>query len=406
MAPALGAGKEAPEPVEETEGESAASGPIVAPSDGTGRFEADITPFFAGGVPVAEIEAVVDARDYLPVRRRVQAATATPGPGGTRVLQAEVPLVRAILVRGRVVDEAGGAVPGAMGGAFPMEGEAPRGQPVDRAEAGPDGAFAVRLGSHGPVVVLAARVGRLPGTAPVEGREGETRVLVLRAGVSISGRVVVGEEPAAGAVVRAEAGECAHELQLGDLSAAWRPGETVLSTQEAVADERGRFLLSGLEPGVYHVRVERVPGPWVFHDARESAEGNLAAPAADVLLRVVVSRLKLSVRAGGKPLASASVTVREKVTTDMTTTDADGLREFLARPGATYCFIVEAAGMEAWEEQVTAPPQGGEAVGAAELITHRRRPSLVVVLVPPAGKAIDPIAVALPEPGVPVRGLS
>src|SRR5258706_10703594 len=200
MAPALGAGKEAPEPVEETEGESAASGPIVAPSDGTGRFEADITPFFAGGVPVAEIEAVVDARDYLPVRRRVQAATATPGPGGTRVLQAEVPLVRAILVRGRVVDEAGAAVPGAMVGAFPMEGEAPRGQPVDRAEAGPDGAFTVRLGSHDPVLLLAARVGRLPGTAPVEGREGETPVLVLPGGVSISRRVLVGEEPAAGAL--------------------------------------------------------------------------------------------------------------------------------------------------------------------------------------------------------------
>ena len=147
------------------------------------------------------IAVLVRADGYATAERGV--ASIVPG----QTLPIEVALVRACRLLGRVLDEEGGPIAGAVLTVGAAEFEpAPAGAETS-AKSDAEGRFAIDHLGEGSYTIQAAREGFQPGQEPVRLQRGISKEieLVLRRGGIVSGTITLDGAPAAGAPIAIEA---------------------------------------------------------------------------------------------------------------------------------------------------------------------------------------------------------
>jgi protocatechuate 3,4-dioxygenase beta subunit len=170
---------------------------------------------------------------------------------GTRPGQAAGPAPATFPLRGRVVDTAGRAIPGARVLTLPrVDGDT---SPAREALSDGEGRFAFERLPAGRYTLVVEATGLLPATPPPVDVPGtETLVRLAETGRALSGHVVAAGVPVAGARVR-----------LG--------GEGVVPARATSTDATGAFVFHGLGAGRYTLRASS--GPLVSPSVEGLADG-------------------------------------------------------------------------------------------------------------------------------------
>ncbi|MHC4599506.1 MAG: carboxypeptidase-like regulatory domain-containing protein [Planctomycetota bacterium] len=385
---------------------------IVMQGRPDGTFEIDISSFFTGEEDVEEMEVLADHPAYLPAAKQVDAGSPTSRDATPVVFSAELPLVFAGIVKGRVLNDSLKPVEGAHVAVTGKKKGVYHRKPYDRAETGKDGSFRLRAGATGETLLVAAYGGFAPAWAEILATVGEeTRAdpLVLKPGLSIRGRVsLAGGKPAKMWEVAAHAKGARDSIYVGD---AWRVGwvgkTLVLSRATAVTDEEGRYEITGLSPVLHSVR----PGGAVWEAAvfthmslyqRDDLRKIVEAPAAGVDFEVACSRLHIRVRDGDRPVPNAHVTILYEGGVSLSADD-QGHTALDVPPGAVLRILVQMTGFEVYQGETKAPPDGEEATFVVRLQRTRRR--LFFTLRSTEGDVPSKATYALFEPGTEADGI-
>jgi len=306
-----------------------------------------------------------------------------PDTGAPVLPFVEIELKEAAFLEGVVQLEGFGAAADATVVAFPYDGDLPSTEFAAAARTREDGSFRLPVERGIAYFVAAAAPGYAPAGAATFTDTAALPTLVLRTGVAITGTVRSGESAAAGASVRASLAETrglALSLGLDGNALAYEGGSVAWRSLAAEADSAGAFRIQGLAARAYRVEVEALLGS----EAPPYRALEVAAPGvAD--FDVPVARVLVAVRAGGAPLAGASVeAVREDGSVAARSTDAAGRALLLARPGEALRLAVVAPGFRAEERRVVAETLEF----AFDLVAEDRFGTLVVALRTEEGVAL------------------
>ena len=342
------------------------SPPSVLRIESMQAFEADVTAL-ATVKGAVELDLRADHPAYLPSSTRIPLGPASSGsPQGERVLNADLKLIRATPVLGRVLDSSGRAIEAATVAAFPILADGPDERPADRSASAPDGSFTLRLGPADRYLVAAARQGLRPALVEVRGKTAEIAPLILRPGASITGTVTHNGRPFPGAVVSARPiAVQGRTLRLGELEIAGSGDDAFLETGEGQTGEDGTYRVGGLLAGPCRLSCRGPEGSRIHPDVSEWLERTVEAPAKGADLTFETARVVLEVRAGDRPPPKASsgidgTTPEEESISFGIGTDAGGLAAFEARPGAAYEVTVSSRGFRSVTRRVLAAAAGGE----------------------------------------------
>jgi len=310
----------------------------------------------------------VRGAEASPTTRGVHAEEAAPAEAGRVRLE----LRAGALVRGRVVDDAGGGLAD-VGVRAEASGGAPGDDPLPalgRSDA--RGGFALGPLPPGSYRLTAARPGEILRRAPVldlGAVEPPPVVLELVRGARVMGRVRDGRGgPASGARVRCvAAGMEELTVQEGPLplaaEAAAMPsgsGRALGASRAAVADREGRFAVDDLIPGRYHLEVG-YPGSEAFRSDEFALAPGERRDAGVLALRAGVPVEGRVVDEGAVPIEGARVSVSGTGAAAgagaAAITDAEGRFTF-ALPAGGYRLSATAAGHGAGQAAVELPVGG------------------------------------------------
>jgi len=271
-------------------------------------------------------------------------------------------LQRALVVVGRIVNERGEPnVRRTSVGLFFTAPDAPMhdprtrysSRPADSAGSGADGRFRLRVLNPGTYLFLAgdhafpvtARLLRI-----VEGEPTDLGDVVVREGVSISGRDLLQGRPVPKARLQLSPSNRTGSFFYG-LSGMvrWYGGDRVLKDgREATTDDKGRFEVTGLEPGRYTAWIAEldVADLIVASGLRRSEE--FVAPRDNLDVDVRGHRLDLGIVSNGSPEPDAFISAASKAAGSYAggTSNEQGIIALLLQPNATYELLAGAEGRE------------------------------------------------------------
>ncbi len=220
------------------------------------------------------------------------------------------------VVRGRVIDPAGRPLAGVVVSAprYRLQPRNPERWSIATDSAGRFMLAGLQVGTrmlwfeHPELVVQPLSV-----EIPAPGAEVDVPDVRLQAPGSISGRVVRGGRPLAGASVSAAASE--------------------LDSNSAVTDAAGHYLLRGLPSGEYRVHARFATLP--IQVVADTIQVEAGRDTADVDFEFAAGRTVSGqvVAEGGEPLRDAEIFVARQALAAPVTTDADGRFEMMLPPG-------------------------------------------------------------------------
>jgi hypothetical protein len=279
---------------------------------------------------------------------------AAPAPSAARVAERDVnvstlPCLKEgqSAVLGRVVDEAGAPVASARVAVLgaPQESDAL----VVRGDAETDraGRFEVHAATGGDTWVVIARPTWRPAVQKLVLGEGYTlldRPVALERGVSISGRVLAGDEPldgvelelvAARGSLRARVAQ--DELVLVDGSLEWASARTT-------SGRDGAWTFCGLAPGRWVVRPYAFRCPRALYPTGALAPEPIDAPARGIDLRLPAALLAIDVVADGQTSPWAELELHQGGFQGTRRTDGRGHVELLLPPWTDFSIVVRGLG--------------------------------------------------------------
>jgi RNA polymerase sigma-70 factor (ECF subfamily) len=280
------------------------------------RTAADGTYAFHG-FSAGEYRVLVSHADYL------SSSDSMAGVRENETARCDVEIAPGTPLRGRVVDEAGKAIPGVLIACEPSRTAGTRGMArvacllaafsqgslvlEDSTRSGEDGSFSLQSLESVPQDVKAIRDGfattwlrgAIPGKQPV--------TLVLRRGASISGRALApGGSPLGGVELelRQPLAMMGKDRSNGGLADFDLLGER---SRRGVAGDDGRFCLEGIEAGTYELvaRAEGLP-----REKREVLVGKEPVDLGDIELQPSASIAGVVLGPAGAPLEGARVRAR------------------------------------------------------------------------------------------------
>ncbi len=267
--------------------------------------EIDVSSLLRTGTPPA-FQVGVDHPLYLPTSTFVALRAER---GAVRIEEVRIELVRAGAVRGQVMDEKGGLLPGVDVALFGQRDD----EPVDEVRTREDGRFHLRAVREGRFRLVAFGRGRAPAGRRVSLRIGHiarlAEPLVLRAGAVIRGRVTNGAgKPMANVRVEAELQRKGSTIALRGPARKLRirGSEVKLALTRARSRADGTYILPGLVPARYAVWCGYVPGGLPALTDR-TGQRVVVAPMSDVDFVLRFATLRILVRAGGEPAKRAPV---------------------------------------------------------------------------------------------------
>jgi carboxypeptidase family protein len=334
----------------------------------SGEFDADVSAL-AAAPGVDDLRITVEHPRHLPATTRVSLARKPEEPDAAqRTVRAEIRMVRASRVAGRVVDAHGRPVEGALVGVFPAAGADAivALEPVDRTTTDSDGAFVLRLRPGERHFVAAGAPSLLPAVAVTDGGESTLAPLVLREGAAVSGRATRNDAPLVGAKVSIYVDrDDTPKLHLGDLRISGLGASAAPETVAATTAADGSFLVVGLPPGACWLSLEKIDGEMAHSDVFAWTRRLVEAPATDVDLAIVTSRLVVEVRSAGQSLTGAQIEVRGSSPQDQnmsfcTASGTDGTRTLTVRADADYDVAVEPKGFAKTTRRVHTNEAGAE----------------------------------------------
>jgi RNA polymerase sigma-70 factor (ECF subfamily) len=317
----------------------------TADVDDAGAFAASLAAADLATPGLVGFAVEADDPRYLPCSRQIEPWGADGALPASATWNADLRVVRAAVVVGRVVDEAGRGLAGVAVQATPIALDRPLWCSRFDARSEPDGRFRLRAPSSGAHRIVAlsfpslhsapeksrcfarsldASIGRRPAQRDVElepGRDVDVGDLVLAAGCTIRGRVVDAQHrPIADAFVRADAVR---------VEGAAQDVEPIAPLAQTGDD--GTFELHGLAARAYVVRVaDHATAPLLPElTGATTARREVAAPAADVELVLPGIGVDVEVRTEDGPLAGACVTLGGASGTSAVS-DAEGRASFYA----------------------------------------------------------------------------
>ncbi|MHC4953200.1 MAG: sigma-70 family RNA polymerase sigma factor [Planctomycetota bacterium] len=338
------------------------------------RFEIALDPLFAGEAPMglevtfAHPEAKEETK-YLMVRKDPQS--------GAPVIDAqEITLRRVSIARGTVRNGVGDAVPGTTLAAFPTDGGQPDEASVADVLADNEGSFELRVPGEGAHLIVAAAPGYRPKSVVVEVSLGEPLVLEqfgLESGAAVTGRVTqTGGGALAGAVVAATLPGSALNLAIpdSDFQLCYLDGRVEHRSVHEKTGADGSYRIAGLLASDYKVSVKRVAAAHsglTFGVSKSEYEVVVRPPAAGVGFEIGIATITVSVRAAGKPLPGAKLTLTQHKKSELGTAhssnwvqlDETGRATRAVSPGVELTVKVEAPGMRTQKRALHAPAAGG-----------------------------------------------
>jgi len=257
-----------------------------------GSFRADLSSLAAAWKDVESLIVELDDPSYVRVLRVVPTSDATGAPAPPpAVFETRLALARAGIVAGRIVDARGDPIPDALVSLHDPHRDGFPAHPLDEATTGRDGGFRLRADrSTGYTVVARApgyEVEQRPARVEVP-RVQDLGAVSLAAGVTLSGRVV---DPNGHGIAGA------HVLATPDAPRnAFDPASQGRQARGRTRED-GTFLLAGLAPGPYAVRLMALEGAAVPRSvlARGVPEARVDAPAngIELLARATLVRLRI-----------------------------------------------------------------------------------------------------------------
>ncbi len=296
-------------------GASVCCGRVAGVTDADGAFALD-------GIPPGRVDIVVRCRDYPPAVERLRLREGERRKGLLLVL------ADGMTVRGRVVDEAGGPVPDA---AAVVLYHLPPATGAAVARSGKDGGFLVsRVPPQGDEMMLTVRRnGYLPAYVHFKtaaGAEVDVGVVVLRSGLSVSGRVTdTAARPIAGARVSVVGLTCG---------------------SSALTDRDGFFSVGGLAAG--RVRVAASADGFLY----ASIEVEAGCADADLVLRRAAT-LRVNVRLERPERYVVRLEPRDGTMTFEKTPDAAGHARMESVPPGRWRLLLLRDGRVAAERETT-----------------------------------------------------
>ena len=232
-------------------------------------------------------------------------------------------------------------------------------------------AFRIPLPPNAPTegVLLAFKPGRRPATLPVTLAPVDSRTnlrLTFGLGAAIEGSVMLDGRPVRGARVSADLKSDRTGSPIG-----WIGNAFETKRAAGYSDDEGRFVLTGLAPGVYWIATDQLVSETALG---LTCQAEIVAPASGVHLGVRSGQVRIRVFGKGEPLAEARLAI----------VDSRGTRTIIPHPSelrvATgLSFALEAAQRGFVARKVVVPP-----------LTAGERRDLDVVLEP-----ADPTAIRL-----------
>jgi hypothetical protein len=284
-----------------------------------GTFEVDVSSFFEAGNPPTQIQATFDHPAYALLKHKVRMQDGKPrGPDGPVEVRADVTLVRALVVEGQITSEVGDPLEGVQVALLEREGEGFRRNAVDDlvapevAKSDPDGRF--RLRSPRPGRFLVATLSRtwLPACREVRLELGvrlDPVLLRLTPGLRIAGRVTVNGRPLPKARVEAERLEAAQEMRFRFHAFVWREGRLWPGERYAETDERGRYVVTGLDPGAWTLALGYVHSVHLWRSFHRAGARQVEPPVEGTDFDIQAVEVEVRVLSGAEPVKDPTVTI-------------------------------------------------------------------------------------------------
>lgn len=332
-----------------------------------GLYEAQVGPLSAvleGTVELrVEHPEVVPLLRSVPIERRrlVQEA-------GVMVCREDIQVVRARILRGRVVSpdlsDTAGVLVAALSLANGAVDVSPLGQArtFDTVSTDYAGEFSLRAPPGRAVGVVAVGDSSTPAWATVAASDRTDEAFVIlevRAGETIDGQVLL-SPPIHASDVRVKAKSTrpfrqgAQEFRVAGSRLA-RVGDLIVKREATVTPAMdGTYRIAGLEPVETVVEVEAGRESLLLPDARR----DLASPRRNIQFDFRVTHLDVVVRTNNAPVVGATVWIETEMAGLAAETDARGRAECVVPPNSRVEVVVRLKGHEEWTQVVYTPPSG------------------------------------------------
>lgn len=255
-----------------------------------GSYELDVGNLFDPRSSEPAIEELLlrfDHPRYCPAELRVRVASGRKDGAGRTTFRADVPLVEASVVKGRILAPNGRPAALGVACAFHVLDGSPVTPAVDAASCRDDGSFALRVNPTQNLLLALLDDRSRPTTLAIElanARDHDVGDVQLRAGARISGSVRRNGATLAGARVELQPEEsgstCSVLLPSRPISLIWRDSRFERGRSACTSDGVGDFAFDGLVPAAYTLSVVRgagvrssLVGPRAVLDVRAPAEG-------------------------------------------------------------------------------------------------------------------------------------
>ena len=373
---------------------------LTATAGADGGFTVDATDYLGKYASIVEFETLVDHPEFLEGKTRVHVGEAKSAADGSRRLAVEVTLHRAAFVGGRVLGEDGQLADGIAVAAFPLESNsADRHRPFDEVLTDARGDYRLRAAAGIDLIVVATKADARPDWKSGRAAHGAPLVLpdlVLKPGLEVAGRILVGGVPRKVAVVTASLVEPGRRLAMASEDLRWlgdRVARGRVRAWSALPEDRvepaelGAFIVPGLSDSEYRVEVDEIEDLNVHMSLSDHMAKTVRPPAAACDFDIRGVPLLIRARKGSAPATDASVDVMTSGVFSLTV-DAAGEARILVAPDVDHDIAVSAAGFETWNRKLRFADQNREEIVEAVLLPKAPGATLDVVVVGPGGESI------------------
>jgi hypothetical protein len=344
-----------------------ATGPLAA----DGSFTVDLAPLFEYRSAVDEMVVRAEHPRYVALEQRVLPERGVVDEHGDILYSAaDVLVLPAAILRGRVEHDDGSPAEGARVLAFRFEAGRPQPESDVSVACASDGTFELKLAQSSEYGLAALKEGWRPATrlqTVVPGIESQLPSIRLERGSSISGRTLRLGKPEGGVEVYAgpkERGDVhlnhSEGTPLG-FSLGWVGGCFEWSGLRVESETDALFQLQGLAPVEYQLRTSNRRG------TRGSLGGHPAylyvgAPSVGVELEFDATLITMDVRVKAADTSGGRILVRREDANPVTFSfrPVDGPATFVAPPNTALSLEVEVDGLSSRSFEIVTPGPGEE----------------------------------------------
>ncbi len=353
-------------------------------------FALDVSTLLASE-NVRALDVSIDHPFYLPVDDQVGIVRGRDGVLPSLPI-VELRGIPAGAVTGIVVDERNQPIAGAEAAVLPWGGARPVGKRIEMVRTNAAGRYRLRAGRTDRYLIVALAPSRRAAHAVYAiavGNESEATPLRLVSGVRLPGRVrMAGRDDLGGAHV------IATRSPRGELSwrgLTWENGAFVREHVLAEVAADGTFVVRGLSPGPYDVRLASVPGGHPDLQNRASPRREVVLPTnEETVLQVPHAVLRVAIEAGGKRVSKQEFTLMGASPQFLRaifggTTDDEGVAEVGVLPDSRYVLRIERAGYRPYAVGLESPGSGNTVAHVARLTAAADTGALAFRWLPPGG---------------------